>query len=398
MAYGSASQAESAMRKRIGGSNPPLSADPLRTSEGSVHFRRTVQRRSHSLESLNMSIARSAGTLTSPSRLSSDGFGRSASCRTIFRLSTRAVLDGKPSHSTPEPAARHNCRCTDSVLRSFRPVGSPSVLDSAALPDCRRALCDGIRAPLRDNRRRERLSHRGSLSEALLESRCAGYDRYGWGYPFDWEGITGTIKSGTPLITTLPYVYEAFGAVEAIDAQSRWRDVRRSIAQHALLDYRDIPVSDRASSCGYTPAPDDSGMVVNASAYRAFLLTRAAVDFGDESYHQAAVRNLRFVLESQRADGSWSYSTDGKRPFVDHFHTCFVLKALAKIERIDPSADVTDALSRGVMYYARHLFDKDRLPRPFSKAPRLTVYRRELYRLRRVPEPVHLAARSFRGV
>ena len=215
--------------------------------------------------------------------------------------------------------------------------------------------------------------------EVLLQSRCAGYDRHGWGYPFDWVGINGTIKSGTPLITTLPYVYEAFAAVEAIDANSRWRDVRRSIAQHALLEYRDIPHSQDASSCGYTPAPDDPGMVVNASAYRAFLLTRAAVDFGDESYHQPAVRNLRFVLESQQADGSWPYSTDGKRSFIDHFHTCFVLKALAKIERIDPSADVTDALSRGVMYYARHLFDDDRLPRPFAKAPRLTVYRRELY-------------------
>ena len=31
------------------------------------------------------------------------------------------------------------------------------------------------------------------------------------------------------------------------------------------------------------------------------------------------------------------------------------------------------------MYYTKHLFDAEGLPKPFSKAPRLTVYKRELY-------------------
>jgi len=40
---------------------------------------------------------------------------------------------------------------------------------------------------------------------------------------------------------------------------------------------------------------------------------------------------------------------------------------------------VLGALKRGVGYYLGNLFAEDRLPRPFSKAPRLTVYKRELY-------------------
>jgi hypothetical protein len=32
-----------------------------------------------------------------------------------------------------------------------------------------------------------------------------------------------------------------------------------------------------------------------------------------------------------------------------------------------------------VNYYLKNLFDTDGLPKPFSKAPRLTVYKRELY-------------------
>jgi len=39
----------------------------------------------------------------------------------------------------------------------------------------------------------------------------------------------------------------------------------------------------------------------------------------------------------------------------------------------------TNAIERGVDYYVRNLFDDEGLPKPFSRRPRLTVYRRELY-------------------
>ena len=213
----------------------------------------------------------------------------------------------------------------------------------------------------------------------LDQTRCPGSERDGWGYPFDWETRQGTIERGTPLITTLAYVYEARRDVYAVDGDERWRQGMRSIAQHALVDYRDVATSPRAASCTYTPSPEDGGGVVNASAYRAFLLTQAGVDFSEAAYVEAADRNLNFVLDAQNSDGSWCYSVDGERDFVDHFHTCFVLKALAKIEALTGASRCTEAIERGVAYYVRHLFDEQRLPKPFARAPRLTVYRRELY-------------------
>jgi hypothetical protein len=118
---------------------------------------------------------------------------------------------------------------------------------------------------------------------------------------------------------------------------------------------------------------------VNANAYRAYLLTNAATEFSEPKYRDAALRNLNFVLEAQNADGSWFYARDGKRAFVDHFHTCFVMKALAKIEALTGDSDCTSAIQRGVAYYTENLFDENGVPKPFSRAPRLTVYRRELY-------------------
>jgi len=70
---------------------------------------------------------------------------------------------------------------------------------------------------------------------------------------------------------------------------------------------------------------------------------------------------------------------DGVRDFVDHYHSCFVMKALAKIYRLTGREQCAHALSKGVEYYLENLFDEKGLPKPFSKAPRLTVYKRELY-------------------
>jgi hypothetical protein len=215
--------------------------------------------------------------------------------------------------------------------------------------------------------------------QVLEETRCPAQERYCWGYPFNWGTVRGTIWQGTPLITTVPYVYEAFREVHKIDSDPRWLEIMRSTAEHGLLDYKDFKTSDRASSCSYTPNPEQSVSVINANAYRAFLLTQASIDFSDERYRKVADRNLRFVIESQNSDGSWPYATDGKRDFIDHFHTCFVMKALAKIEALTGDPEVTRAIERGGDFYIRNLFDERGVPKPFSKPPRLIVYRRELY-------------------
>jgi len=269
---------------------------------------------------------------------------------------------------------------------------APMVFSEAFLPAGRRLFWKPQRFPIADahyamgfaflavvskeNRYYQRAVH---FLEVLKETRCRGYEDYCWGYPFDWETRTGTLMEGTPMVTTLPYVYEAFAQVYAMDRDERWLRIMRSIAEHGLKCYWSKQTGPDAASCAYTPAPDAPWGVINASAYRAFLLTRAAHDFSDTRYRGAADRNLNFVLASQNEDGSWYYAVDGERDFVDHFHTCFVMKALAKIEQITGNRECRRAIERGVAYYVENLFDENRLPKPFSRRPRMTVYRNEVY-------------------
>jgi hypothetical protein len=211
----------------------------------------------------------------------------------------------------------------------------------------------------------------------LEKSRCPDFKEFCWGYPFDWVTRNGVIKAGTPLITTTPYAFEAFLQVNELQPSDEWKMILESITRHICTDIKDFKFSETASTSSYTPY--DKGGVINASAYRAFTLTSAAKFFGDDDYLKIAGRNLNFVLENQNADGSWPYAKDGLRVFVDHFHTCFVMKSLAKTYLLTEDNRILDALEKGVDYYLKNLFGDDGMPRPFSKAPRLTVYKCELY-------------------
>src|SRR6266850_4942552 len=272
---------------------------------------------------------------------------------------------------------------------------APMIFCEAFLPSARRLFFRPVRFPIADahyamgfaylyeaRQNGVYLTKAIHFLEELKKSRCAGFKEYCWGYPFDWVTRNGVIKEQTPLITTTPYVYEAFLELRRLCSEDggrrmEIREILESIVRHATTDIKDFKFSETASSCSYTP--DDEGGVVNASAYRAFMLTSAAKVFGEDELSNIAGRNLNFVLESQNTDGSWPYARDGVRNFVDHFHTCFVMKALAKIHALTGERPILSALKRGVDYYLENLFAEDGLPRPFSKAPRLTVYKRELY-------------------
>ena len=268
---------------------------------------------------------------------------------------------------------------------------APMIASEALFPSARRLFWKRQRFPIADAHYAmafASLAHRvpGSsyydravhFLKVLESSRCPGSRHHGWGYPFDWVTRTGVMTSQTPLITSTPYVYEAFSAVHRIDGKLHWLTVMESAAEHAFTEIPECQVSGDAASCGYNPR-DTVGGVINASAYRAFLLFDAAEQFGRDDYRRAAERNLNYVLQSQRLDGSWYYATDGLRNFIDHFHTCFIIKALAKIEALIDHEGCTQAIESGVRYYVEHLFDENGLPRPFSAAPRLTIYKRELY-------------------
>ena len=121
--------------------------------------------------------------------------------------------------------------------------------------------------------------------------------------------------------------------------------------------------------------------MVNASAYRAYVLADAGRRFGRQEYLETSWRNLNFVLESQAGDGSWLYAMNEAKSYIDNLHTCFNLKNLFKTYRLAPNQRIEAAIRRGFTYYRSHLVDVEGNPLPFSVKPRLQLAKLEMYDL-----------------
>ena len=216
------------------------------------------------------------------------------------------------------------------------------------------------------------------LASELLKQSAQGYSGFCWGYPFDWQHVNGFMPNGTPHITATPYCYEVFARLFDVTGDREYLDITRSVASFVCNDLLDTPTGDGAAASSYTPY--DQTKVVNASAYRAFVLFDAARRFDNETYATKAQRNLRFVLDSQRSDGSWLYAVDNPpEAFVDNFHTCFVLKNLYKINQHLDSAEVARSVQRGYEFYLNNLINSDGDPRTYAVAPRMEIVRVEMY-------------------
>jgi hypothetical protein len=216
------------------------------------------------------------------------------------------------------------------------------------------------------------------LAEELLTCSIPGYSGYCWGYPFDWQNVNGLMRKYTPHITATPYCFEAFLNLFDATGDAHYLEIARSVVAFVFNDLNDTLAGENAAASSYTPF--DHGKVVNASAYRAYVLFEAAQRFGLQNYADKAWKNLRFILQSQRSDGSWLYAIDQPaEAFIDHFHTCFVLKNLYKINLLLKDAAVGQAIENGYAYYRRELFDQIGLPKSFAIQPRIQISQLEMY-------------------
>ena len=101
------------------------------------------------------------------------------------------------------------------------------------------------------------------------------------------------------MITTIPYGYEAFEAgYEATGDAGTWRCMEGV----GTLRAEQIPVTPTGPGRrGRRLHAADHRQVVNANAYRGFLLVTAGLRFGREDWQAAGQRNVNYVVQSQRA-------------------------------------------------------------------------------------------------
>ena len=217
-----------------------------------------------------------------------------------------------------------------------------------------------------------------TLGEEIMDYSIPGFRGPCWGYPFDWQTDKNAVwPKNTPYITCTPYCYEAYLALYETTRDRKYLGWLAGIAEFVHGDLNDTPTGPDAAAGSYSPF--DERRVVNASAYRAYLLLEAGKRFARRDYLDTAIRNLNFVLDSQQNDGSWYYAMEKKKSFIDNFHTCFNLKNLFKVHRLVEYPGVVESIRHGYDYYLRRLIGDDGNPKSFAMAPRFQISKLEMY-------------------
>lgn len=214
-----------------------------------------------------------------------------------------------------------------------------------------------------------------TLLDEILSYRTETGSGIGWGYPYTWVTGRAIYPPGTPFITVTPYCFDAFLEMVSITGDQKYLDAAERVARFAAYDLHETPITADETAAGYGPG-DRSG-VINANTYRAALLLNAYNRFGVAEYKEKALENIRFVLKRQAGDGSWDYAEN--EPFIDNFHTCFVLKNLYKSHLQYPLEPMLEAVKRGYRYYREHLFRSDNTPLHFSKVNNPKFRKIEMY-------------------
>jgi len=222
------------------------------------------------------------------------------------------------------------------------------------------------------------LNEAENIASELLKSSIPGFSGYCWGYPFEWMTTRGLWKSGTPLMTTTVYCFEAFLNLYDVTKKSKYLEIANSILQFTLRDIKDHRIDNNTAVSSYSPS--DNSQIINSNAYRSFVLVEGYHRFNNEEALEKALLNINFILKSQREDGSWLYAINDERDnFVDNFHTCFVLKNLLKVNTVLKDEAISKAIKKGFEFYKVNLLNEDYSPKPFSKLSRVNIVKKELY-------------------
>ena len=178
----------------------------------------------------------------------------------------------------------------------------------------------------------------------LRDVASPGWSGDCWGYDFDWETRDATVRAFTPTVVATGFVTNAlFTSHERLGTDGALA-LCESACVFVTRDLHRTPGADGSFCWSYSPV--DRGRVLNATAKGSRLLAQVGAEAGRPELFDDARRSLRFVVEHQRADGSWPYAIDDPRSWADNFHTAYVLDALAEYAQRtgdDAFAEATDA-------------------------------------------------------
>jgi rhamnogalacturonyl hydrolase YesR len=207
------------------------------------------------------------------------------------------------------------------------------------------------------------------LGEYLLSeiehSSSKGYSGHCWGYDFDWQARYAAIPAYCPTIVATGIVSNGLFEYYRSTKNSRAFDLCRSAVQFVI---NDLNRSEVGRTFCFSYSPYDSQKVYNATMKGARLLAQVYSVTGEKGLCEHAENTVRFVVNNQRPDGSWAYSSGDSRTWVDSFHTGYILDCLDEFIKMTGKSEYIPYLEKAFTFYLNNFFVDNKVPKYYSNS------------------------------
>lgn len=177
----------------------------------------------------------------------------------------------------------------------------------------------------------------------------------GWGIPVAYPVSKEIIyPASIPFSTVTPYVAEAFLLYQELTKEKKYNKLLLDIFNFFFYDLQPVETTQDYIAYSYGPCCDRS--VFNANSYTLYMLARLSSFSIQTSIEKRIAKIYNFIHLNQNRDGSWYYSTDA--PFIDGFHTCFILKNLIKTQRLLDLPELKSVIEKGIHFWMDNLIHK----------------------------------------
>ncbi|MBN2571478.1 MAG: hypothetical protein JXA68_05070 [Ignavibacteriales bacterium] len=201
--------------------------------------------------------------------------------------------------------------------------------------------------------------------QKLIELKSIGYSGFCWGYNFDWEARYTKIDKFVPTIVATGIITNGLFEYYKVYKDEKVKDILANSAEFVLNDLNRY--YENENFC-FSYSPKDNQKVYNATMKGARLLSQVYSITKDQKLLSEAENTVKFVIKNQNADGSWFYSKNDARKWVDNFHTAYVLDALDEFITLSGKNEYKKNLDLGIKYYLKNLFTEEGYPKYYSNS------------------------------
>ena len=193
----------------------------------------------------------------------------------------------------------------------------------------------------------------------LDNAREKGYSGHCWGNHFDFTTRTGRMVAHTPTVVWSGLIGQAYLECFEQTEDERYLDVAENVCQWILT----LPSEKtKDGNClSYTGAYQHS--VHNANLLGVGMLARTWKYRPRPEYLEVAQSGASYTCASQRTDGSWLYAEDAQHPWIDNFHTAYILDSLKRYTEATGDDSFRNNIDRGYRYFVDTFFEPSGLPR-----------------------------------